>query len=59
MKQIETEEEYQAALIRIDELIYAEIGTPEGEEFDELACAIALYEDKNYPMGTASVKYIG
>ena len=51
MKQIETEEEYQAALIRIDELIYAEIGTPEGDEFDGLASAIALYEDTHYQCG--------
>ena len=50
IRPIRTEEEYNAALARIDEIFHAEIGTPEGEELDALADLVELYEDKHYPM---------
>lgn len=48
---IRTEEEYKAALARIDEIFDAETGSAEGEELDELADLVESYEDKHYPIG--------
>ncbi len=45
-----TEAEYEAALIRIGELMDAEHGTPEGEELDRLSDEVEAYEDEHYPM---------
>lgn len=39
-----TEEEYLAALARIDELMGAEPGTPEGEELDRLTDLVIEHE---------------
>ncbi|MDE0141626.1 MAG: hypothetical protein OXI80_08470 [Caldilineaceae bacterium] len=50
-KSIRTEEEHEAALARIDEIFHAEVGTPEGEELDELVDLVESYEDKHYPIG--------
>ncbi len=50
-RSISTEEEYEAALARIDEIFHAETGTAEGEELDELADLVESYEDKHYPIG--------
>ena len=50
-RSIRTEEEYEAALARIDEIFDAEMGTSEGEELDELADLVESYEDKYYPIG--------
>ena len=50
-RSIRTEEEYKAALARIDEIFDSEKGTPEGEELDELAGLVEFYEDKHYPIG--------
>ena len=50
-RSIRTEEEYEAALARIDEIFDAEMGTAEGEELDELADLVESYEDKHYPIG--------
>ena len=50
-RSIRTEEEYEAALARIDEIFDAERGTAEGEELDELADLVESYEDKHYPIG--------
>jgi HTH-type transcriptional regulator/antitoxin HigA len=54
IKPIRTEEEYGAALGRIDELMDAEPGSPEGEELDVLVDLVELYESKNEPMGYPS-----
>ena len=51
LSSIRTEEEYEAALARIDEIFHAEAGTPEGEELDELADLVESYQDKHYPIG--------
>ena len=51
IKPIKTEQDYAAALERIDELMDAELGTPEGDELDILATIVSAYEDKNFPIG--------
>ena len=50
-RSIRTEEEYEAALARIDGIFDAEKGTAAGEELDELADLVESYEDKHYPIG--------
>ena len=51
VKPIRTEKEYEAALARIDELMDAEFGSPEGDELDVLVDLVELYESKHEPMG--------
>jgi len=50
IKIIKTEEDYQIALSRIDELMDAAPNTPEGDELELLVTLIELYEDKKYPV---------
>lgn len=50
IKPIRTEDDYTAAMARIDELWGAQIGTPEGEELEVLALLVGKYEDEHYPM---------
>ena len=50
-KIIKTEQEYDQALGRIDELMEAEPGTPEGDEFELLVTLVELYEEQEYPIG--------
>ncbi len=47
---IRTESDYDVALARIDELMNAEFGTPEGDELDILVTLVEAYEAKRYPM---------
>jgi HTH-type transcriptional regulator / antitoxin HigA len=47
IKPIRTEADYEAALARIDALMNAESGTPEGEELDVLADLVELYEARH------------
>ena len=54
IKAIRTEADYQAALTRIDSLMDAELGTPEGEELDVLTDLVEHYEEKHVPMGFPS-----
>lgn len=42
---IGSDEEYAAALLRIEALWGAEPGTPEGDELDRLLVAVCDYED--------------
>ena len=49
-KIIKTEEDYQRALARIDELMDAEPNTPEGDELEPLVTLVELYEEKKYPV---------
>lgn len=51
IKAIRTEADYKAALARIDVLMDAEQGTPEGEELDVLGDLVGLYESRYVPMG--------
>lgn len=47
---IRTEEDYDAALARIDMLMNADMGTPEGDELDILVTLVEAYEAKHYPI---------
>jgi len=51
IRAIRTEADYKAALARVDALMDAGFGTPEGEELDVLADLIGLYEGRHVPMG--------
>jgi HTH-type transcriptional regulator / antitoxin HigA len=51
IRAIRTEPDYKAALARIDALMDAELGTPEGEELDVLTDLVELYEVRHVPMG--------
>jgi HTH-type transcriptional regulator / antitoxin HigA len=51
IRAIRTEADYRAALARIDALMDAELGTPEGEELDVLTDLVELYEARHVPMG--------
>ncbi len=51
IRAIRSETDYEAALARIDELMDAEDGTPEGEKLDVLTDLVELYEAKHVPMG--------
>ena len=52
---IRTEEDYEAALARVEEIFHAKLGTPEGDELDVLTDLIVIYEDKHYPIGPPSL----
>jgi HTH-type transcriptional regulator / antitoxin HigA len=54
IKPIRIEANYEAALARIDALMDAEPGTPEGEELDILADLVEHYEAKHVSMGYPS-----
>ena len=49
-----TEQEYEAALKRVDELMDAELGTLEGEELDVLVDLVEAYESRHVPIGYPS-----
>ncbi len=48
---IRTEADYETALARIDALMDAEPGSPEGRELDVLVDLVELYESRHDPMG--------
>ena len=50
IKLIKTEEDYQTALKRLDEIFDAPMGTPESDEADVLALLIDEYEKQHYPI---------
>ncbi|HZD41567.1 MAG TPA: transcriptional regulator, partial [Terriglobales bacterium] len=54
IRAIRSEADYETALARIDELMDAKGGTPEGEELDVLTDLVELYEAKHVPMGLPS-----
>jgi HTH-type transcriptional regulator / antitoxin HigA len=49
-KILKTEEEYEVALERLNEVFDAEEGTPEGDEAELLALLVENYEDEHYPI---------
>ena len=59
IKALRTEADYEAALARIDALMDAEPGTPEGEELDVLTDLVEHYEEKHVPMGYPSAPAAG
>lgn len=50
VKPIRNESDYEANLMRLEELIDAAPGTPEGDELEILATLIERYEDERYPI---------
>lgn len=50
IKPIKTDNDYQAALQRVDELFDARANTPEGDELEILSLLIEHYEDAHYPV---------
>ncbi|MCC6812262.1 MAG: transcriptional regulator [Deltaproteobacteria bacterium] len=50
VRAIRTNDDYEAALARIDELMDATPNTPEGDELDVLVDLVSLYESKHVPM---------
>ena len=50
IKPIKSENDYQEALQRLDELFDAKIGTSESDEADILALLIDNYENQHYPI---------
>jgi HTH-type transcriptional regulator/antitoxin HigA len=51
IRAIRTEADYEAALARVDALMDAQLGTPEGDELDVLTDLVELYEARHVPMG--------
>lgn len=51
IKPIRTEEDYEAACKRIDEIFQAEPGTPEEDELEVLATLVDKYEEEHFPIG--------
>ena len=49
-KLIKTESDYAAALTRVDKLMDAKPGTPQGDELEVLSLLIYDYEEKVFPM---------
>lgn len=47
---IRSEQDYQATLNRIDELLGARTDTPEGDELDVLVTLIEAYESRRFPI---------
>jgi len=50
IKPIKTKKDYQKALKRIDNLMDAELGTPEGDELEILAILVERYEEEAFPI---------
>ena len=50
IRPIKTEEDYEKALARLDEIFDASPNTKEGDEAEILALLIETYEDKYYPI---------
>lgn len=50
MNPVLTEADYEAALVRAESLMDAEMNTPEGDELHILSTLIAAYEEKAFPM---------
>ncbi|MEM9685630.1 MAG: hypothetical protein AAF934_01740 [Bacteroidota bacterium] len=50
IRPIKTEQDYNIAISRIEELWGAKKDTPEGDEFDILATLVESYEMRHYPI---------
>lgn len=47
---IRTEADYEATLSRVDALMDAELGTPEGDHLDVLVTLVEAYEARHWPI---------
>ncbi len=50
IKAIKTEEDYEQALLRLEEIFHAPANTEEGDESEVLSILIEKYEDEHYPI---------
>jgi HTH-type transcriptional regulator/antitoxin HigA len=50
IKPIKTDADYHAALKEIENLMMAELDSPEGEKLDVLVTLVEAYETKHFPM---------
>jgi len=50
IKPIKTDGDYRAALAKVESLMDAEFGTPEGDHLDVLATLIQAYEQQHFPV---------
>lgn len=50
VRPIRTEDDYDAALARIEEIWDAEAGTPESDELDVLSVLVEAYEEEHHPI---------
>ena len=50
IKPIRSDRHYDAALVEVERLWGAKLGTPEGDRLDILVTLISAYEDVHYPM---------
>lgn len=51
VKMIRTEEDYNHALKRLEDIFDAPVDSPEGDEAEILTILIEKYEDEHYPIG--------
>ena len=50
IKPIKTMADYRAALKKVDALMDAKLGTPQGDELEILAILIEKYEEEKFPI---------
>ncbi len=50
IKPINTESDYNAALVEIERLMEADLNTPDGDKLDVLRTLVEAYEEKYYPI---------
>lgn len=50
IKPIRTEDDYRAALLEVESLMSARLGTPEGDRLDVLATLVDAYEARHFVM---------
>lgn len=59
IKLIKNDEDYQAALVRLEKIFDAKPGTPEGDELEVLSFLIENYEDKAHKIDASDpIRYI-
>ncbi len=51
IRAIKTENDYDLALGRLEEIFHAKVDTPEGDEAEILSILIEKYEEIHYPIG--------
>jgi HTH-type transcriptional regulator / antitoxin HigA len=54
IRPIKTVQDYDAALVEIEQLWGSEADTPEGDKLDVLITLVEAYEDKHYPIDLVS-----
>ena len=51
IRAIKSEQDYDRALKRLEQIFHAEMDTPEGDEAEVLSILLEKYEDDHYPIG--------